>query len=156
MAIKGKLKTQDKLSKWLNVHDMASPFCNSCKDSYNHFFFYCEFSRRLWERLKVMAKLGDMSYVWGEVIYGIVNKVDSNKIWSIIQRLLFGAVVYFIWQERNFRIFKKCARSDEALFSLITETIRLRLMGLKILKVSTDVKEATLIWNFPLTLHSDG
>ncbi|PWA70874.1 reverse transcriptase domain, Reverse transcriptase zinc-binding domain protein [Artemisia annua] len=133
---------------------MYCPFCNSCKDSHSHLFFACDFSRRLWERLKVMAKLDDLSCVWGEVVSGTVNKAASNKIWSIIQRLIFGAAVYFIWQERNFRIFKKCARSDEALFSLITETIRLRLIGLKILKVSNDVKDASTVWNFPLTLHS--
>ncbi|PWA76381.1 reverse transcriptase domain, Reverse transcriptase zinc-binding domain protein [Artemisia annua] len=100
---------------------------------------------RLWERLKVMAKLDDISYVWGEVISGIVNKAACNSIWSIVQRLLFGLVVYFIWQERNFRVFQKCARSGEALFSLIVETVRLRLMGLKILRVSPAVKEASLI-----------
>ena len=140
MAIKGKLKTQDRLSKWLNINDMLCPFCNSCKDSHSHLFFECAYSRRLWERLKLVTKLGDMSYIWGEVVSGMVNKTASNKIWSIIQRLAFGAVVYFIWQERNFRIFEKSSRSDDCLFSIIVENVRLRLMGLKILKTSPDVK----------------
>ena len=153
MAVKGKLKTQDRLSKWINVMDMSCPFCNSCKYSHSHLFFECEFSRRLWERLKVMAKLDDISHVWGEVISGIVNKAACNSIWSIVQRLLFGVVVYFIWQERNCRVFQKCARSGDALFSLIVETIKIRLMGLKILRVSPAVKEAFLIWNAPLKFY---
>ena len=82
MAIKGKLKTQDRLSKWLNVTDMTCPLCNGCKDSHSHLFFGCVFSKRLWERLKVMAKLNDMYNTWGEVISGIVNKSARNNIWS--------------------------------------------------------------------------
>ncbi|PWA80010.1 RNA-directed DNA polymerase, eukaryota, Reverse transcriptase zinc-binding domain protein [Artemisia annua] len=126
------------------------------KDSHIHLFFACAYSRRLWERLKAMAKLDDVSYVWGEVISGIINKSASNRIWSIIQRLVFRAAVYFIWQERNFRVFQKSSRDVEGLFSVIFDIVRLRLMGLKIIKVSTDVREAALIWNFPLSLCSEG
>ncbi|PWA55347.1 hypothetical protein CTI12_AA427380 [Artemisia annua] len=98
------------------------------KDSHSHLFFDFIYSRRLWERLKAMAKLDDINYTWGEVISGI---------------------------ERNFRVFQKCSRSEDCLFSIIIETIRLRLMGLQILKVSADVKEASLIWNFPLRIGTD-
>ena len=50
MAVKGKLKTQDRISRWLNIQDMKCPFCRSCKDSHSHLFFSCIFARRLWER----------------------------------------------------------------------------------------------------------
>ena len=103
MALKGKLKTQDRLSKWFNAPDMKCPLSKGCKDSHSHLFFDCPFSKRLWERLKVLAKLHDLSNTWGEVISGIINKPTKNGIWSVIQRLLFGVVVYFIWQERNLR-----------------------------------------------------
>ncbi|PWA50316.1 reverse transcriptase zinc-binding domain-containing protein [Artemisia annua] len=135
---------------------MSCPLCNSCKDSHTHLFFACAYLRRLWERLKEVAKLDDVSYVWGEVISGIVNKSASNRIWSIIQRLVFGAVVYFIWQERNFRVVQLSSRVVKGLFYVIFDTVRLRLMGLKIIKVSPNVREAALIWNFPLNLSSEG
>ncbi|GKC32155.1 RNA-directed DNA polymerase, eukaryota, reverse transcriptase zinc-binding domain protein [Tanacetum coccineum] len=107
MALKGKLKTQD------NIQDMACPFCKSCKDSHSHLFFACSYSKRLWERLKVMACLDNVSNVWGELVSGIVNKAANDGIWNIIQRLVFGAAVYFIWQERNFRLFNKWERSGD-------------------------------------------
>ncbi|GJT07259.1 RNA-directed DNA polymerase, eukaryota, reverse transcriptase zinc-binding domain protein [Tanacetum coccineum] len=124
MAIKGRLKTQDRLSKWLNILDM--------------------------ERLKVMARLEDLSNIWAKIIFGIINKPACNGIWSIIQRLVLGAMVYFVWQERNFRLFRKCERSDDKLFLIITKTVRLKLMGLALLKASPDVKKAVEVWNFPL------
>lgn len=39
MAIKGRLKTQDRISRWLNIQDMYCPFCKQCKDSNSHLFF---------------------------------------------------------------------------------------------------------------------
>ncbi|PWA44146.1 hypothetical protein CTI12_AA527300 [Artemisia annua] len=57
--------------------------------------------------------------------------------------------------DRNFRVFQKCARPMEVLFSLITDTVRLRLMGLKITRVSANVKEASMLWNFPLSVKYD-
>ncbi|GJT90931.1 RNA-directed DNA polymerase, eukaryota, reverse transcriptase zinc-binding domain protein [Tanacetum coccineum] len=150
---RGRLKTQDRLSKWLNILDMSYPFCKSCKDSHSHLFFDPPYSKRLWERLKAMARLEDISSACGEIVFGISNKPASSGIWSVIQRLVLGAVVYFVWQERNFRLFRKCERSNDKLFSIITKTVRLKLMGLNILKASLDVKKAAEMWNFPLKLN---
>ncbi|PWA54238.1 RNA-directed DNA polymerase, eukaryota, Reverse transcriptase zinc-binding domain protein [Artemisia annua] len=93
-------------------------------NSHSHLFFACPFSKRLWERLKVLAKLQDLSNTWGENVLGIVNKPAKNSIWSVIQRLLLGAVVYFIWQESNMRLFGNGGRSIEFLFVKIVETMR--------------------------------
>ncbi|GKC08702.1 RNA-directed DNA polymerase, eukaryota, reverse transcriptase zinc-binding domain protein [Tanacetum coccineum] len=119
MAIKGRLKTQDMISRWLNILDMKCPFCKDCKDSHSHLFFGCSIARRLWERLKGMAKLE--------------------------HRLVLGAFVYYIWQERNMRLFEEVKRTGEEIFKLVVESVRLRIMGLK-LKTTKDVIEASKKW----------
>ena len=78
MAVKGRLKTQDRISRWLNIQDMSCPFCKRCKDSHSHLFFSCHFAKRLWERLKIMAKLDDVSNSWAQIITYIVNKPANN------------------------------------------------------------------------------
>ncbi|GJT61003.1 hypothetical protein Tco_1004536 [Tanacetum coccineum] len=55
------------------------------------------------ERLKPMALLEDLGNEWAMVISGVTNKPAKNIIWSVIQRLTFGAAIYFLWQERNNR-----------------------------------------------------
>ena len=149
MAVKGRLKTQDRISRWLNIQDMKCPFCNQCKDSHCHLFFSCHFAKRLWERLKVMAKLDSVSDCWPQIISSIVNFPAKNSIWSVIQRLVWGAVVYYIWQERNIRLFGGYSRTENELFKIIVETVRLRIMGLQ-LKVTPDVISAAKVWNFPI------
>ncbi|GJR59309.1 hypothetical protein Tco_1501471 [Tanacetum coccineum] len=100
-----------------------------------------------------MARLEDLSNVWAEIVFGITNKPARNGIWSIIQRLVLGVMVYFVWQERNFRLFRKCERSEDKLFSIVTDTVRLKRMGLTLLKASFDVKKAAEMWNFPLKIN---
>ncbi|GJU19727.1 hypothetical protein Tco_1153069 [Tanacetum coccineum] len=123
VMVRGKLKTQDRISS-------------------------CHFTR-LWERLKIMAKLDNVSNSWAQVVSGIVNKTANNTIWSVVQRLVWGATVYFIWQERNIRLFGNDGRSSEELFKVIFESVRSRLMGLK-LKVTPDVINAAEVRKFPI------
>ena len=60
-----------------------------------------------------------------------------------------GAVVYFIWQERNLRSFGNCERSELEIFRIIVDSVRMRIMGLK-LKCTVDVIKASEIWCFPV------
>ncbi|GJZ76382.1 reverse transcriptase zinc-binding domain-containing protein [Tanacetum coccineum] len=145
---KGRLKTQDRISRWFNAVNMLCPFCKKEKDSYSHLFFDCDFAQGVWNRLKVMSKLDDISRVWAQIISDITIRKANNSIWSIIQRLVLGAAVYFIWQERNFRLFRGSIRSAEMVTSMIIDTVRLRLLGLKI-KHSCKVLKADVIWNLP-------
>ncbi|PWA46903.1 reverse transcriptase domain, Reverse transcriptase zinc-binding domain protein [Artemisia annua] len=127
---------------------MKCPFCKQCKDSHNHLFFSCHFARRLWERLKVMAKLNLVSNCWPQLISSIVNIPAKNSIWSVIQRLVWGAAVYYIWQERNVRLFGGYSRNENELFKIITDAVRFRIMGLQ-LKVTPDVISAVKVWFSP-------
>ena len=60
-----------------------------------------------------------------------------------------GAVVYFIRQERNLRSFGNCERSEIEIFRTIVDSVRIRIMGLK-LKGTADVIKASEIWCFPI------
>ncbi|GJT46938.1 RNA-directed DNA polymerase, eukaryota, reverse transcriptase zinc-binding domain protein [Tanacetum coccineum] len=72
---------------------------------------------------------------------------DDNM--SIIQWLVFAAAVYFVWQERNFRLFRKIERTADRVFDIIMDTVRLRLMGLNI-KRSCKVDKVAATWNLTI------
>lgn len=150
VAIKGRLKTRDRLVKWGCGVDMTCSLCKVEHESHSHLFFTCAFSRRLWERLKPMALLDNLSNNWASIISGISNRPAGNKIWSVIQRLVFGASVYFVWQERNMRYHQQVERDVDVLFDHIVETVRMKIRGMS-LKCTTDVIKASEIWNFPIS-----
>ncbi|GKD46818.1 hypothetical protein Tco_1271463, partial [Tanacetum coccineum] len=56
----------------------------------------------------------------------------NNNIWSIIRRLVCAAAVYFVWQERNKRMFGEEKRDSEELIKIVTESVTMKLMGLKV------------------------
>ena len=99
-----------------------------------------------------MAKLDNVTNCWPQIISCIVNRPANNSIWSVIQRLVWGASVYFIWQERNVRLFGNNSRTEDELFKVITDTVRFRIMGLKI-NVTSDVISAAEVWNFPISKY---
>nr|GEX17052.1 RNA-directed DNA polymerase, eukaryota, reverse transcriptase zinc-binding domain protein [Tanacetum cinerariifolium] len=96
-----------------------------------------------------MDLLYDIGNDWAMVIFGLVNKPANNTIWSVVQRLVLGAAIYFIWQERNIRRMKNRERSVDGLFKVIFDTVRFKLLGLK-LKWTSNVIKASKIWNLPM------
>nr|GEW25340.1 hypothetical protein [Tanacetum cinerariifolium] len=58
------------------------------------------------EALKTMLSV-NMAFSWGHIVEEMCNLLNNNNIWSIVRRIVLGAMVYFIWQERNNKIFKE-------------------------------------------------
>ncbi|XP_071697814.1 uncharacterized protein [Rutidosis leptorrhynchoides] len=69
----------------------------------------------------------------------------SRNIWSIINRLLIAASVYFIWQERNHRIFRKVHRDEAAICKDIQNFMQLKLLTFKVKQIWA-VKRAAKVW----------
>ncbi|GJS32657.1 RNA-directed DNA polymerase, eukaryota, reverse transcriptase zinc-binding domain protein [Tanacetum coccineum] len=142
-----KLGDGKKCNIWFDRWHNNGPLCKLI--NYNVMFYY-----RLKKDAKVSDFISDDGWKWprdwnGKVISSIGNRSANNSIWSVIQRLVFGASVYFIWQERNVRLFRNTERSEDVLFKQVMDTIRLKLMSLKIIK-SMNMKIATDMWNLVL------
>ncbi|GKC46889.1 hypothetical protein Tco_1064611 [Tanacetum coccineum] len=65
---------------------------------------------------------------------------------SIIAKLVVAASSYFIWQERNNRMFKKSKRSQDQVVDCILNAVRLKLMSCK-WKKSKAVLDVASLWN---------
>ncbi|PWA58268.1 reverse transcriptase domain, Reverse transcriptase zinc-binding domain protein [Artemisia annua] len=139
------LDTNSKLNAEMKLKNSDVNVQNN-RDAY---FRNCTFSKTVWDNLKPLCKLDDLSCVWAEIVSRMSIKMASNSIWSVIQRLILGAAVYYIWQERNFRTFRNNFRTEEVVFRIIVDTVRHKLMGLRI-KYSREVEKAAIIWKLPL------
>ncbi|PWA73751.1 reverse transcriptase zinc-binding domain-containing protein [Artemisia annua] len=126
---------------------MVCPFCKLIPDSHPHLFFECDFPKEIWSRMKCLVGLDFAPNNLQALIQFMVNRPVNKTIWSILQRLLIGACVYYLWQERNLRIFQGKSSSVDDLCSLIRDVMRLRIMGLT-LKASTHVFDAAKLWEF--------
>nr|GEX08151.1 reverse transcriptase domain, reverse transcriptase zinc-binding domain protein [Tanacetum cinerariifolium] len=67
-----------------------------------------------------------------------------------IIRLIFSASCYFMWQERNFRIFKKVKRSHDQISEIIKTNVRLNLLTCSFKRLANDL-ELVDKWKLPLS-----
>ena len=89
------------------------------------------------------------SFNW-KVIIDEFSRLKANRnIWSVVRRIALGASVYFVWQERNSRIFKNSERSVDTLVQNIMESIKWRIMSF-IVKDSNAVRNVEDKWNVKL------
>ncbi|GJZ98249.1 RNA-directed DNA polymerase, eukaryota, reverse transcriptase zinc-binding domain protein [Tanacetum coccineum] len=108
----------------------------------------CEYSKEIWKELKSLlsVRLSDNGY---QIISEVVLLPLNRNIWSIARRIILNAAVYYIWQERNNRIFKQEKRDTETMANLIRETAMMKLIGLKV-KDSATVNEVERRWQIQM------
>ncbi|XP_022003143.1 uncharacterized protein LOC110900567 [Helianthus annuus] len=137
LVIKDKLKTQDRMSVWeagsaTNLQLMCCPLCKYDRDSRDHLFFQCPYASKVWGLVRNMVDMGNVTNTWSSIMQWMETNTNSRTLEHIICKIMVAASTYYIWQERNKRLFSPLQRSAEALSKTITDTVRLRIMGLKI------------------------
>ncbi|GJW21268.1 hypothetical protein Tco_0031890 [Tanacetum coccineum] len=74
----------------------------------------------------------------------------NNSIWSVVNRIILACAVYYIWKERNERIFTSVDRDVETVLQIINDQVRLQLMSLKMKKSIQTVKVADISYGLAL------
>ncbi|KAM7460790.1 hypothetical protein LguiA_001909 [Lonicera macranthoides] len=107
MLFKWKLLTKVRLKNWgCNVDDNCV-LCNADSKDVSHLFFKCCFTRRIWkEVLKTNVLRRDPDDWEGESAKAVVE-IKGYTFLTKIRGVSLAAVVYFIWQERNYRVFNQ-------------------------------------------------
>ncbi|XP_021979813.1 uncharacterized protein LOC110875929 [Helianthus annuus] len=137
LVIKNKLKTQDRLAVWeagseTNLILMCCPLCKYGRDSRDHLFFQCSFSAKIWNIVNKRVDMGNVNDTWSSIMAWIEQHASSKKLEHIVCKLVVAASTYFIWQERNNRLFSHLQRREETVAQLILDMVRLRIMGFKV------------------------
>ncbi|GJS97584.1 hypothetical protein Tco_0804552 [Tanacetum coccineum] len=111
--------------------DIKVNWFSMCPDSHNHLFFTCEFSNGIWKELLKMLNV-KLSECWDHIIDEMKVLPSNKNIWSIVRRLVCGTVVYYIWQERNNRLFKNEKRDINTIINIAKEAVGMKLLGIKV------------------------
>ncbi|KAJ9536541.1 hypothetical protein OSB04_un000293 [Centaurea solstitialis] len=121
VACYGRLPTQDRVGSWLpENHALSCPLCGTCADSHDHLFFTCSYSRQVWRCLKRMVNLHGFPEVWSTILEQLVENRGPR---SLSQRLALSGAVYFIWRERNRRLFQHQKQPPIVVFKQIRDLI---------------------------------
>ncbi|GKA80453.1 hypothetical protein Tco_0787049 [Tanacetum coccineum] len=81
------------------------------------------------QSLYVGAGLQQVSPSMDAILNAIIPFARRRSSRSVIAKLVVAATAYFIWQKRNYWLFKKMKRSKEQLVDCISSSIRLKLLS---------------------------
>ncbi|XP_071741182.1 uncharacterized protein [Rutidosis leptorrhynchoides] len=149
LAKLNRLNTQDRIQKWMPNQSFKCVLCDKVNDSVNHLFFSCEYSLKVWSSLKHYLLFKGLSNCLIEIIQSLAQYPYTSNIWCILNRIVLAACVYYIWQERNYRIFKKAQRSEGILSDEIVKFVQIKMLTFRV-KQSKAVKCAAKIWKLKL------
>ena len=120
-------------------------------DSHEHLFFMCSFSSQVWSRIRHLAQMQHVRHNWSDIAGCLLQRGNSNSAKSVLGKLLVAAASYFIWQERNLRLFTNKVRPIEQLVDLIASTVRFKIVTLRF-KNTNQVQRMIEDWNIPRNL----
>ncbi|XP_071727157.1 uncharacterized protein [Rutidosis leptorrhynchoides] len=145
-----RLHTQDRIYKWLPNQVLTCCFCGKVHDSINHLFFKCDFTDGIWKKFKAKILFRGLPNHFDGIVNALARYPLSNNIWNVVNRVVFAGCVYYIWNERNGRIFKLKKKAASDLYDAIFDHVRFKLVTLKIRKSAAVLKVAQL-WNLVYT-----
>nr|GEV96344.1 hypothetical protein [Tanacetum cinerariifolium] len=144
MALQNKLMTQENIAKWKDDAGMKCSLCQCCMNSIEHLFFMCPFTNAVWREVQKMLNM-QLSYDWQIIIDELIGLPNNKNVWSIVRKLVFGAAVYFIWQERNRRMFQNEKREVKNIVEIVKEIVRLKLASFMV-KDGRTVRNVEAAW----------
>ncbi|XP_022042323.1 uncharacterized protein LOC110944990 [Helianthus annuus] len=109
-----------------------------------------------WTKLVWFTQWGmnTVSPEWDPIVSWLAARASSKSVNNFISRLIVAASIYFVWQERNARIFKNQTRPPDVLSDIIVQTVRYKLMGVKF-KESSNVRRLLESWGIYSTRMED-
>ncbi|GJX97362.1 hypothetical protein Tco_0353160 [Tanacetum coccineum] len=82
------------------------------------------------------------------LVFIIKTALRRKTTHVVIAKLVVAASAYFIWQERNWRLFKKSKRSIDQVVSCISSSVRMKLLSCAFKRTTEGVLYARL-WDLP-------
>ncbi|GJX56165.1 hypothetical protein Tco_0286062 [Tanacetum coccineum] len=131
-------------------HDVVW-FANCQPDSHSHLLFECGFSSQVWNHMKGLAGLSNVRGGYKEIIDYLIPYAKRRSCKSVIAKLVFSASVYYIWQERNARLFLNQKQNSAQLIEVIKSVVGLKLLSCSFKKTRVGL-EFGHVWKLPGTI----
>ncbi|GKB06393.1 hypothetical protein Tco_0834626 [Tanacetum coccineum] len=155
LIMRRSLKTQDKLRQWdvdpaTDLTQVRCSLCGTQADSHEHLFFECSYSSKVWSLIRGLVGMDVVNIIaWFQPL------ANKRTVQNIVGKILIAAATYFIWLERNNRLFKRTRRSPEDLRDAIVITVRLKLVSFRF-KNKEKVRNFLSLWKMPTAFRFYG
>ncbi|GKC11117.1 hypothetical protein Tco_1007899 [Tanacetum coccineum] len=128
-----------------NYDREAMKFCGFIRCGFHIVF-------RVWNYVRMYAGMENVSPHLDDVLLWCQSLSTKRTFKGVVGKLIFAATSYFIWMERNARLFKNVKRPSEDIRDLILVTVRLKLHTFKF-NNTTKIRRLLSLWKMPNSLR---
>nr|GEY48784.1 reverse transcriptase domain, reverse transcriptase zinc-binding domain protein [Tanacetum cinerariifolium] len=117
LIVRRKFKTQDMIPHW-DISNSLGSVCSLCEitpDSYEHLFFEFPFTQGIWNSVKGCTGLDTSPPNIYDIILSLMPTINRRNTINVVAKLVVASSAYYVWQERNWRLFKKDKRTPDQL-----------------------------------------
>lgn len=83
LAVRGCLRTKDKIIKWGVQISARCPLCNLHNEDLNHLFCCCPFSRFIWQQVCLLSGISKIRRSWNVEVSWLIGKFGGKRFPSI-------------------------------------------------------------------------
>nr|GEU38802.1 ARID DNA-binding domain-containing protein [Tanacetum cinerariifolium] len=113
--------------QWACVNEVPSSFYTTGYIHGHHREEPC-FTVEIWEHLKHFTGISNIPFDLSSIVDFLILVAKMRSARSVIGKLIFTAPCYFIWKERNDRLFMKKKRYQDQFIHIIKSNVRLKLL----------------------------
>lgn len=125
IASMGRLHTMDRLLSHQIISSATCALCGLHTETHNHLFFQCTYSASVWRNITEKTLVNWPNMDWLCLLQWAATTFRKKKDFShYLSRLALSVTIYFLWYERNNRIFSQIFRSGQQLSEEVFDIIR--------------------------------
>ncbi|XP_059302028.1 uncharacterized protein LOC132053957 [Lycium ferocissimum] len=126
LAALGRLSTRDRLYKWGIQTTGICPLCEVENESIPHLFFACTISAQVWRNLLLWIDVNRAPMMWDDELLWAEQHAKGRSPKAEMYRMVLAAAVYFVWKERNFRIFQNKRQSTTSMIKQVIQEVHIK------------------------------
>ncbi|GJT89421.1 hypothetical protein Tco_1071138 [Tanacetum coccineum] len=100
---------------------------------------------RLWDHVKIYDGVPTNVASLDSIVTHLIPIFRKRSARTVIAKLMFAASCYFIWQEKNYMLFKNQKRSQDQIIDVIKSNVRLKFLTCKFKRMN-NVKALLHLW----------
>ncbi|KAJ6296515.1 hypothetical protein OIU77_022128 [Salix suchowensis] len=113
-----------------NISANTCVLCGVLPETHSHLFFECVYSSKIWSNISGKSNFHSPTMQWDLFLqWASANFGQRNNFSHLLARHAISTTVYFIWQERNHRVFKNQAKTVDSLTKDAIITMRSLLLN---------------------------
>ena len=105
-ALKGRLPVRKELDKsGIDLDSLLCPSCNNAVESCAHCLVTCDLAMSVWDKIFSWWKMGRVNAFSIDDFFSSIGNVNVPNSISRVWQAVIWSSGYFIWKERNARVF---------------------------------------------------